>query len=142
MSGMTAMMKYWALLSRMTHSRVGMVPDTVIGRRSTMVVVASAVYMINKQVHVVESPTPVGGQVSAQINNVTIPQWKPLPDSPQVRHEMPQPHRDILTQIYQADLFILAEDNVYGDCNESACFLLREIPIMPLFKVARHCDLF
>jgi hypothetical protein len=59
-------------------------------------------------------------------------QGKPLPDSSKGlsriavgscnSHKMPRPHWDTLTQIYQPDLFILAGDNVNGDCIETTDF--------------------
>jgi alkaline phosphatase D len=135
------MMKFWAVLPRIPHSalRSARVWNRILSLVTvalSLVVVASTMYIINKEDQVEESPTTGGGRVSARLHNATIPQWKPLPDYSQVltriafgscnSHEMPQPHWDTLTQIYQPDLFILAGDNVYGDCNETTCFHLRE----------------
>lgn len=92
------------------------------------------------------SPPP---RISAKLNNATLPQWKSLPDTTQVltkiafgscsTQEMPQPHWDTISNPYAfgADLFILAGDNVYGDClKDETCFPLREA----YMKMAQHAS--
>lgn len=74
-------------------------------------------------------------RVSEKLYNATLPLWKPLPDASQTltkiafgscsSQEMPQPHWDTITK-YAPDLFLLAGDNVYGDCTEATCHHLRQ----------------
>ena len=80
-------------------------------------------------------------RISERLNNATIPNWKPLPDSSQIltriafgsclSQEMPQPVWDTLLAQQQVDdtgpdLVLLMGDNVYGDCDHDDCFLLRQ----------------
>jgi phosphodiesterase/alkaline phosphatase D-like protein len=107
-----------------------------------MLVILLAMYILNDETMSLVPQSPnvanesVDQRISALLNNATLPQWKHLPDTTQVltriafgscnSQEMPQPHWDTLTHIYQPDLFILAGDNVYGDCLEPTCHHLRE----------------
>jgi alkaline phosphatase D len=75
-------------------------------------------------------------KISALLNNLTLPDWRPLPDPSNTitriafgscaSQNIPQPYWDVLAA-YEPDLVLLTGDNVYGDCLEDAsCFRLRE----------------
>jgi hypothetical protein len=63
-------------------------------------------------------------------------QWLPLPDESTVltrvafgscsSQRMPLPYWDTLITDYQPELVLLMGDNVYGDCDEETCEILRQ----------------
>jgi len=84
-----------------------------------------------------ETPSAPQQRISSNLNNATIPNWKPLPPSSTIitrvafgscnSQEMPQPVWDtVLSSSTPPDLFLLMGDNVYGDCETDDCFLLRD----------------
>jgi alkaline phosphatase D len=74
-------------------------------------------------------------KISSKLNNALLPRWKALPEPTQIitkvafgsclSQEMPQPYWDTVTK-FAPDIFILAGDNVYGDCDEPSCQNLRQ----------------
>jgi alkaline phosphatase D len=128
--------------SPLQSARVWIVVFSIVSFSLSVVIILLAMYILNNEnmATLPESPIvnneSVDSRISALLHNATLPQWKSLPDTTQVltkiafgscnSQEMPQPHWDTLTHIYQPDLFILAGDNVYGDCLEPTCQNLRE----------------
>jgi alkaline phosphatase D len=73
---------------------------------------------------------------SSEAQSQTGIQWLPLPDESTVltrvafgscsSQRMPLPYWDTLITDYQPELVLLMGDNVYGDCDEETCEILRQ----------------
>ena len=99
------------------------------------------VVVLMAYIYLREPPSFIAGKVgssagSSDTQTQTGIQWLPLPDESTVltrvafgscsSQRMPLPYWDTLITDYRPELVLLMGDNVYGDCDEETCEILRQ----------------